>query len=106
VNNWFDQSCFNTVALQTALANGTPRFGNSGRNIIPGPSFVDLDNSLIKRFSIVDKVNMEFRAEFFNILNHPNFALPDSTIGTGSVGIISNTTGNSREIQLGLKMSF
>jgi hypothetical protein len=106
INNWFDQSCFNTTALQTALANGTPRFGNSGRNIIPGPDLVEVDASLIKRFSILDRVNTEFRAEFFNILNHPNFALPGNTIGTSSVGIISNTAASSREIQLGLKMDF
>jgi hypothetical protein len=106
INNWFDQSCFNTTALQTALANGTPRFGNSGRNILSGPGLVEVDASLIKRFSILDKLNTEFRAEFFNIFNHPNFALPGSTIGTGSVGIIANTAASSREIQLGLKMAF
>jgi len=106
INNWFDQSCFPTSALAAALAGGTPRFGNSGRNIIPGPGLVQVDASLIKRFSILDRFNTEFRAEFFNILNHPNFALPGSSIGTSSVGIISNTAASSRQIQLGLKMSF
>lgn len=111
VNNWFNQSCFTTTALATALANGTPRFGNSGRDIIPGPGLVDVDLSMIKRFSITEKVKTEFRAEFFNLLNHPNFALPNATIGSGSTGVISNTVplgnvGYSREIQLGLKVTF
>jgi hypothetical protein len=111
LTNWFDQSCFTTANLEAALANGTPRFGNSGRNIIKGPGLVDLDASLIKRFSILEKVNSEFRVETFNLFNHPNFNLPGTTIGTSSVGIISNTVplgsaGYSREIQLGMKVTF
>jgi len=104
-SNWFDQSCFSTAALAAALADGTPRFGNSGRNILTSPGFVEIDASLIKRFSILDKANTEFRAEFFNMLNHPNFALPGSTIGSSSAGIISNASAG-REIQLGLKLAF
>jgi hypothetical protein len=111
LNNWFNQNCFPTAALQQALANGTPRFGNSGRNILVGPGLVDVDASLIKRFTIADKVNTEFRAEVFNMFNHANFALPNATIGSGSVDIISNTvnlgaTGYNREIQLGLLVKF
>jgi hypothetical protein len=111
VNDWFNLNCFNTTALQADLANGTPRFGNSRRNILVGPGTVDLDASLIKRFVIADRVNTEFRAEVFNILNHPNFALPNATIGSSSAGIISNTvpigaTGYNREIQLGLRVTF
>ncbi len=111
LNDWFNLSCFSTTALQQALANGTPRFGNSGRNILTGPGLVDVDASLIKRFAIAGKVNTEFQAEVFNLLNHPNFALPNATIGSGTAGIISNTvplgaTGYSREIQLGLEVKF
>jgi len=111
VNDWFNLNCFNTTALQADLANGTPRFGDSRRNILVGPGTVDLDASLIKRFVIADRVNTEFRGEFFNILNHPNFALPNATIGSGVAGIISNTvpigaTGYNREIQLGLRVTF
>jgi len=108
---WFNLNCFSTVALQQALANGTPRFGNSGRNILTGPRLFDLDASLSKRFSIGERVKVEFRGEFFNLVNHPNFALPNSFIGSASAGVISNTvplgaTGYNREIQLGMKFQF
>jgi hypothetical protein len=111
LNDWFNLNCFPTAALQQALANGTPRFGDSGRNILTGPGLVDVDASLIKRFTISERVKTEFRAELFNLLNHPNFALPNATIGSGTAGVISNTvplgaTGYNREIQLGLKLAF
>jgi len=111
LDNWFDQSCFPTDALEAALNAGTPRFGNSGRNILFGPGLVDVDASLIKRFTIVDRLKTEFKAEFFNILNHPNFAQPDGTVGDGYTGMIYNTvgigtTGYNRQIQLGLSAKF
>jgi Carboxypeptidase regulatory-like domain len=111
IDDWFNLNCFNTTALQAALANGTPRFGDSRRNILVGPGLVDLDASLIKRVVVADRLNTEFRAEVFNILNHPNFALPNASIGNAVAGIISNTvpigaTGYNREIQLGLRLVF
>jgi len=111
VNDWFNLKCFTTTALQADLANGAPRFGDSRRNILVGPGMVDLDASLIKRVVIADRLNTEFRAEVFNTLNHPNFALPNSSIGSANQGIISNTvplgaTGYNREIQLGLRLTF
>jgi hypothetical protein len=111
ITNWFNQACFPTTALQAALASGTPRFGNSGRNVLTGPGLVDVDTSLIKHFSIHENTGVDFRSDFFNLLNHPNFALPNSTIGSGTSGIISNTVpigtaGYNREIQLSLEMNF
>jgi hypothetical protein len=110
---WFNVSCFPTTALAADLANGTPRFGDSGRNILTGPRFTDVDTSLIKRFSIFEKVRVEFRGEFFNLFNHPNLGIgeggiPNNYIGSNLVGQITNTTpaANSREIQLGLKVVF
>ena len=105
---WFNVSCFPTTALQAALANGTPRFGNSGRNILTGPRFIDADTSLIKRFSIFEKAKVEFRGELFNLFNHPNLAIPNQYIGSNIVGQITNTSpsANSREIQLGLKVIY
>ncbi len=105
---WFNVSCFPTAALAAELANGTPRFGDSGRNILTGPRLVDLDTSLIKRFSIFESVKAEFTGEFFNLFNHPNFALPNQYIGSNIVGQITNTSqaSNSREIQLGLRVIY
>jgi hypothetical protein len=105
---WFNVNCFPTTALAADLANGTPRFGDSGRNILTGPRFTDLDTSLIKRFSIFETVRAEFRGEFFNLLNHPNFGIPNQYIGSNIVGQITNVSpaANSRQIQLGLKVIF
>ena len=111
LNAWFNPSCFNTTALQQALAAGSPRFGESGRNILTGPGLVDVDLSLAKRFTIGEKVNSEFRADVFNLFNHPSFSSPNAKIGTSTAGVISSTvpsgaTGYSRELQLSLRVSF
>lgn len=105
VAEWFNVNCFNTDALSQALANGAPRFGNSGRNILTGPGIQEWDVSLIKRNSITEKLNLEFRAEFFNIFNHPNFGLPGATVDTQSAGVITSAA-SPRDIQLGLKLKF
>ena len=51
-----------------------------GRNVLTGPGLADLDFSLFKNFQIVEKVRLQFRSEFFNIFNHPNFAPPVSNL--------------------------
>jgi hypothetical protein len=106
VSGWFDVSCFPTTALQTALANGTPRFGNSGRNILVGPGFVNFDTSLSKRFDLFKRAKMNFTAGAFNLFNHPNYSNPNAWIGSSTVGEIHNTVGNSRELQLSLKATY
>jgi hypothetical protein len=105
ISEWFDVNCFTTDALAQALANGTPRFGNSGRNILIGPAMQEWDVSAIKRNPITERVNLEFRAEFFNLFNHPNFGTPGATIGTDTAGQITSA-GSPRDIQFGLKLSF
>jgi hypothetical protein len=105
VAEWFNVNCFNTDALSQALGNSTPRFGNSGRNILTGPSIQQWDVSLIKRNPLTEKLNLEFRAEFFNMFNHPNFGLPGTTINTQGAGVITSAA-SPRDIQLGLKLKF
>lgn len=92
--------------------------GNAGRNILIGPGVTSLDfsvfkNNYIKRIS--ERFNIQFRAEMFNILNHPNFApptTPDNTDifdGTGALavpGLLSKTTTTAREIQFAVKVIF
>lgn len=88
--------------------------GNAGRNYVYGPGMVDLDFSLIKNTKIGERMNVEFRAEFFNVLNHSNFLSPidNSTIfdsagsPVGGAGFIDKTSTANREIQFGLKLSF
>ena len=105
VAEWFDVNCFSTDALSQALANGTPRFGNAGRNILIGPGVQQWDVSVIKRNPITEKINLEFRAEFFNMFNHPNFGTPGATIATNSFGQLTSAA-SPRDIQFGLKLKF
>jgi len=105
VAEWFKVDCFTTDALGAALANGTPRFGNSGRNILIGPGIQNWDMSAIKRTPITEKANLEIRAEFFNLFNHPSFGTAGNIIGTSTAGQITSA-GSPRDIQFGLKLRF
>ena len=94
---------FNTAAF----VNQTPfSFGNAGRNTIIGPGIIDLDASLAKTFHIKERQALDFRAEVFNITNHPIWGYPGATVGLATEGVISNTIIDSREIQGGLKYTF
>jgi len=87
-------------------------FGNAGRNIIHGPGFQNVDFSVAKNTHIKERINLQFRAEVFNILNHPNFGQPNRTVTSADFGRITATRtargdlGSSRQIQLGLKLNF
>jgi Carboxypeptidase regulatory-like domain len=87
-------------------------FGNAGRNIIHGPDFHDVDLSLAKSTAIKEGINLQFRADAFNVLNHPNFAQPNRTVTSADFGRITATRtargdlGSSRQIQLGMKLTF
>jgi hypothetical protein len=86
-------------------------FGDAGRGIFFGPKLANVDFSMIKNTSITERLKMQIRGEFFNILNHPNFAEPDETLGP-SFGVIFNTLGRtigfgtSRQIQLSGRFNF
>jgi hypothetical protein len=86
-------------------------YGNVGRNILTGPSLVETDLSLAKRFSISERVGLQFRAELFNILNHTNLNTPNPVVyaaATGGLsptaGVVTSTATTSRQVQLGLKL--
>jgi hypothetical protein len=89
--------------------------GHAGRNILPGPGFLDLDFSAVKNNhirTISEDFNVQFRAEVFNVMNHPNFAVnkhnnifDSSGARVQSAGVFGRTTfGNERQIQLALKV--
>ncbi len=102
--HWFDTSLDSSGA-----AWGTPEqftFGNGGRNIMEGPGRINFDFSVFRRFPINEDMSVQFRGEFFNLFNTPQFGLPGASIGNPSAGIISSTVGNPREIQFGLKFVF
>jgi len=99
---------FNPNAFSQPLP-GT--YGNVGRNVLQGPSLVETDLSLTKTFPFSERLNLQFRSEFFNIFNHTNFNVPNPVVfasATGgpssTAGVITATTTTSRQIQFGLKL--
>jgi hypothetical protein len=81
-------------------------FGNLGNNVLrTRPSFF-LDWSVAKRFKITEKLNSDFRAEFFNILNHPVFATPINNLASGSLFGKSQSASDARRIQLMLRFNY
>ena len=93
--------------------------GNAGRNILIGPGLTEMDFSIFKNNyipRISEKFNVQFRAEIFNILNHPNFAPPatpnntDIFDGTGTLspvaGLLTKTTTTARQVQFAIKVMF
>ncbi len=81
------------------------RFGNAGRNILTGPSAQVVDLALLRNFRVAEDVRLQFRAEFFNLLNRSNFDLPESFLDRPSFGKILSA-GPARQIQFGLKLQF
>jgi hypothetical protein len=108
IDRWFDLSCFAPITEPT----GT--YGDTRRGSIRGPGSFNIDASLIKntRFGGVET---EFRVEAFNLLNHPQFGNPNTTIGNASAGVITTMLSSpscslcgtvERQIQLGVKVKF
>jgi hypothetical protein len=87
--------------------------GNGPRSPVSGPRFVNTDLSLIKHFPLRERMQLDFRAEFFNLLNHPQFFLTGSSatnmqdIGAPSTfAVVNQTVNNPRVIQFALKLQF
>jgi len=86
-------------------------YGNVGRNTLQGPRLYETDLSVAKRFAFRERLNLQFRAEFFNLFNHTNFNTPNPVVyasATGgpspTAGVITSTATTSRQVQLGLKL--
>jgi hypothetical protein len=97
VERWFNTTAF------VFPPPGT--FGNAGRNIVDGPGFQNVNASLVKNTALTERVNLQFRGEFFNIFNHPNFGLPDNFLGSPTFGRIT-TARDPRHVQFGAKLLF
>jgi hypothetical protein len=110
VSEWFDPTAF--VLGQPGTLGQAGTYGNAGRNILRGPGLAAGDVSVSKDTKLRERYNLTFRAEFFNILNHANFGLPNYTLfakggtRTGSGGVITTLLTDPREIQLGLKLGW
>lgn len=107
---WINPNCF--VAPKTVtLANGTVvgELGDAARVPVVGPDFVNSDFSVIKQFALPrEGMSLNFRAEFFNLFNHPQYGMPINDIneGTSLFGKVNSTVNNPRLVQLALKLSF
>jgi len=101
---WINKAAF--------VPNQRGRFGNAGRNILKSPGFQDVDFSLAKTTTIGERFSLQFRAEIFNLFNHPNLGQPVNTVNSAQFGQITATRtvrgdlGSSRQIQLGTKLMF
>jgi len=90
---------------------GSGFYGNLGRDSLTGPGLGSWDFSLLKSTPIRDTFHLQFRTEFFDLLNHPNFATPNAIVFTPTgvsptAGLITSTSTSSRQIQLGLKLQW
>jgi hypothetical protein len=98
-HQWINASCF--------VAPPSGELGNAARVPVVGPDFVNSDFSAIKRFPLPrEEMGLDFRAEFFNLFNHPQFGMPVSDINAAGFGSVNSTVNNPRLIQLALKLTF
>ncbi|MGA3089530.1 MAG: carboxypeptidase-like regulatory domain-containing protein [Terriglobales bacterium] len=114
IANWVNPGAYQPDAA--IGPDGTTGFGDSPRNCIIGPRQANVDFTLGKGFKFGERQSVHFRAEFFNLFNHPSFQNPQFTgnanveatnaNGTSAVGEITQTNGTPRLIQFSLKYSF
>jgi hypothetical protein len=104
IAEWFNVNCF--------AQPGSGELGNASRTPVSGPHFVNTDFSAIKHFVLREGMRLDLRAEFFNLLNHPQFGTPGAGVsvgpelGTPGFGSINTTVNNPRLVQLALKLAF
>lgn len=98
INAWFNTSAFAVNAIGTV--------GNVGINTMRAPGLFNIDTGVYKNFRITETKELQFRSEFFNVLNHPNLGAPNATVVSPAFGKISTIVGTPRVIELGLKIRF
>jgi len=98
---------------QAFLPPATGTYGNVSRDVLTGPGLSELDFSATKVTRITERLGLQFRAEFFNILNHTNFLTPNEVVYTSATsgisptaGLVTATSTTSRQIQFGAKLLF
>ena len=95
---WFGQGSFSNAAPGT--------FGNcAAQGPVIGPGYTDVDISMQKNFPITETMRVQFRTDFLNVFNHPNFAVPNDSCCTGTFGV-SSATQDARQLQFALKFYF
>lgn len=129
VNQWFNPNDFRIVGCGNTAIPEICKYGNSGVGILEGPGFKNVDFSMFKNFAFTERFRLQFRGEFFNIFNTPQFARPGLTLNTGAAflptrgadgtlsypsqanisrgpGAITSLVSPMRNIQFGLKLLF
>jgi len=127
LQKWFDPDAFRLVSCVNSAIPETCHYGNSGVGILEGPGFKNVDFSVFKNFRLAESVRLQFRAEFFNFFNTPQFGVPNRNLSTqagfqpvrgsdgqlrwpsqagitGGPGAITSLIAPMRNIQLGLKL--
>jgi len=100
------------IGIPGGTGPNSGRFGTLGRNTFRGPAYYDFDYALIKTTPIgrrangLERADVQFRGEFFNLFNVVNMGLPANTIEGSGFGLISKTAGTSRQIQFSLKFIY
>jgi Carboxypeptidase regulatory-like domain len=97
VQEWINVNAFQLAPYGT--------FGNSGRNNLVGPGLTNLDLSLARNFQLWERFSLQFRAESFNLANHPQLDLPSQTFGVPGFGSIPSAEA-PRQLQFALKLRF
>jgi len=111
VDQWMNPGAFHDPPAATTIGQTDfAPLGGMGTQII-GPGFHRVDMSLFKQFRTSERTRLEFRAEFFNLTNHPNFALPSftnykNTSNFGEISATSDSPNDPRQIQFALKFYF
>lgn len=98
VDRWFDTGAFASPVPFT--------YGNSGRNVLRAPGFVNLDFLVARSFHLTETMHVELRGEFFNLTNTAHFGRPNATVGSPQLGRITATAAPNRQVQLGLRLVF
>jgi hypothetical protein len=108
LNGYFNASCFTSSPIIGADGIGTG-FGNSATGMISGPGQANLDLAFSRTVAVswpIETGHLQFRAEFYNAVNHPQFANPDTNFTSPTFGVINSTSVNPRVGQLALKFVF
>jgi hypothetical protein len=105
-DDWLNPAAF-AIPSNAEIAAGN-FYGNAGRSSVRSPGFVNFDFSIGKNFRFREDLRLQFRTEFFNVMNTPNFSLPSGlglVFGTPTFGKVT-TAGDPRVVQFGLKVVF
>jgi hypothetical protein len=102
---WFNPAAYAVPPLAPGQTFAT-EFGNAGVGTLRGPAQYNLDSSLFKSFDLREGMGLELRGEIFNILNTPEFGLPNVYVDTPQAGSITSTVHSSRQIQIAMKLTF